>query len=74
MFPPYKPDEIYMIVEDRLRLALSEGFELSNCVDEEALRLLSALAAQKDGDARYAIDLLREAVKLWIVNGGKLSL
>ena len=72
MFPPYKPDEIYMIVEDRLKLALGENVKLSECVDQEALKLLSALAAQKGGDARYAIDLLREAVKLWIVSGGKL--
>lgn len=76
LFPPYKPEEIYAIVEDRLKLALGTE-EIDELVDEGALKLLSALAAQKGGDARYAIDLLRESIRLWAsregLTGGRLS-
>jgi len=71
IFPPYRPDEIYAIAEDRLRMALKVGVE--EVADEQALKLLAALAAQRGGDARYAIDVLREAVKLWIVRGGRIT-
>jgi cell division control protein 6 len=52
-------------------MALKVGVE--EVADEQALKLLSALAAQRGGDARYAIDVLRETVKLWIVRGGRIT-
>jgi len=73
IFPPYKPDEIYMIVRDRLTMALKEGSRVEDFADDEALRLISALAAQKGGDARYAIDLLREAVKICLFNDERMK-
>ncbi|MEM4577175.1 MAG: AAA family ATPase [Candidatus Nezhaarchaeales archaeon] len=73
LFPPYKSEEIYMIVRDRLAMTLREGVPVESFTNEESLRLLSALAAQKGGDARYAIDLLREAVKMCVVNGDRLK-
>lgn len=72
MFPPYKPDEIYMIVRDRLAMAMKEGSAVEDFADDEALKLISALAAQKGGDARYAIDLLRESVKMCLLNNERL--
>lgn len=65
LFPPYRPEEICAILKDRLELARVP----QSSVDEAALRLISALASRKGGDARYAIDLLRESVRLWIVEG-----
>jgi len=57
LFPPYNATELIKILEDRAREGIKEGV-----LEEEVIPFCSALAAQRDGDARFAIDLLREAV------------
>jgi len=59
LFPPYNADELARILTERAREGIMEG-----ALDEEVIPYCSALAAQRDGDARLAIDLLREAVTL----------
>lgn len=61
LFTPYNADEIYSIILERTKEAIGEDYE--SYVDEAALKYIAALAAQKGGDARYAIDLLREGLK-----------
>lgn len=53
LFNPYSSDELRDILEYRASKAFCEGV-----VDVEVVPLVSALAAQRDGDARYALDLL----------------
>jgi len=60
IFKPYTADELYSIIYDRALEALGE----EGVRDVSPLKYIAALAAQKGGDARYAIDLLRESVKL----------
>jgi len=64
-FKPYTADKIYSIILDRVKEAIGENYE--EYVDETALKYIAALAAQKGGDARYAIDLLREGLKCAIL-------
>ena len=59
LFPPYNAEELMKILQERAREGIKEGV-----LDEDVIPYCSALAAQRDGDARFAIDLLREAVTL----------
>ncbi|HJJ22920.1 MAG TPA: AAA family ATPase [Nitrosopumilus sp.] len=56
VFTNYNKDQIQKILEERINEAFIE-----NSVDESALSLCAALAAQEHGDARRAIDLIRVA-------------
>ena len=59
VFPPYGADQLSDI--------LSERAELSFCDDvlnEDVIPLCSAMAAKEEGDARYALDLLKNAGEL----------
>ncbi len=59
VFPPYNATEIKDILEERVKTAFNEG-----TVDYGAITKCSALAAQENGDARKALDLLRVAAEL----------
>jgi len=59
LFPPYNAEELIQILQERAREGIKEGV-----LDEDVIPYCSALAAQRDGDARFAIDLLREAVAI----------
>ena len=59
VFRPYLANELFDILMDRAKLAF-----ISGRLDENALRLCSALAAGEHGDARRALDLLRVAGEL----------
>jgi archaeal cell division control protein 6 len=59
VFRPYLANELFDILMDRAKLAFINGR-----LDENALRLCSALAAGEHGDARRALDLLRVAGEL----------
>ena len=59
LFPPYNAEELMRILHERAREGIRDGV-----LDEEVNPYCSALAAQRDGDARLAIDLLREAVTI----------
>jgi len=56
IFTNYDRDQIYKILEERIK----EAF-IPNSVEESALNLCAALAAAEHGDARRAIDLIRVA-------------
>lgn len=59
VFYPYNASQIYDIIRDR---ALYSG--ISDVIDDSAMKTCAAVAAQDQGDARRAIDLLRIAVEL----------
>jgi cell division control protein 6 len=59
IFPPYNAAEIKDILEERSRTAFHE-----NVIDYAVLTKCAALAAQENGDARKALDLLRVAAEL----------
>jgi cell division control protein 6 len=56
VFPPYTAEELRVILKERANLAFNEGV-----IDDAAINLCAALAAQEHGDARRAVDLLRVA-------------
>ncbi len=59
LFPPYNAEELVEILHERAKEGIRDGV-----LDDEVIPYCSALAAQRDGDARLAIDLLREAVTI----------
>lgn len=56
IFSPYNAQQLYDILKQRTVMAFED-----EVVDDSALRLAAAIAAQEHGDARRAIDLLRVA-------------
>lgn len=64
LFHQYNADEIRTIVEDRVKIAF-----IPNTVETAAINLISALSANRGGDARWAIDLLRTAGELADMDG-----
>lgn len=56
VFPPYGADQLSDILKERAELAFEE-----NSIAEDVIPLCSAMAAKEEGDARYALDLLRTA-------------
>lgn len=58
-FRDYTQDELYMILEDRVKKAFVEG-----AVREEALALLSALIKKESKDLRWAFMVLAEAASI----------
>jgi len=59
VFPPYNATEIKDILEERTKTAFKE-----DSVEYGAITRCAALAAQENGDARRALDLLRVAAEL----------
>jgi cell division control protein 6 len=59
VFPPYGADQLSDILTDRARLSFNE-----NVLDDDVIPLCSAMAAKEEGDARYALDLLKNAGEL----------
>ncbi|MBS3063058.1 MAG: AAA family ATPase [Candidatus Diapherotrites archaeon] len=59
VFPAYNAEELKSILSERAKLAFNEG-----CVDEAAVSLAAAFAAQESGDARKAVMLLMRAGEL----------
>ena len=59
VFPPYNAQQLIDILEERAQLSFNE-----DVVGNDVIPLCSALAAKEEGDARYALDLLRTAGEL----------
>ena len=59
IFPPYGADQLSDILSDRAILSFHD-----NVLDEDVIPLCSAMAAKEEGDARYALDLLKNAGEL----------
>ncbi|MDR1721695.1 MAG: orc1/cdc6 family replication initiation protein [Methanobrevibacter sp.] len=55
VFPPYNAQQLEDIINERASMSFT------NPVDADVIRLCSAFAAREEGDARYALDLLRTA-------------
>lgn len=56
VFPPYGADQLADILNERASLSFKE-----NSLEEDVIPLCSAMAAKEEGDARYALDLLKTA-------------
>ncbi|HJS68113.1 MAG TPA: AAA family ATPase [Nitrososphaera sp.] len=59
VFNPYTVDQLRQILQERSRLAFSEG-----AVTDAAINLCAAVAGREHGDARLAMNLLRVAAEL----------
>ena len=59
VFPPYGADQLGDILSERAQLAFNEGV-----IESDVIPLCSAMAAKEEGDARYALDLLKNAGEL----------
>jgi cell division control protein 6 len=66
VFPPYNSDELRDILEERAKMAL-----YPKAIANEVIPLCAAFAAGKNGDARYAIQLLGAAASKCINDGRK---
>ncbi|VVC04333.1 ORC1-type DNA replication protein [Candidatus Burarchaeum australiense] len=66
VFPPYNSLQLHAILKQRVADAFAEG-----AVEEEALGLAAAIAAQETGDARYALRLMLRAAELADEAGAK---
>ena len=56
VFPPYGAEQLSDILSERAELAFKE-----DVLESDVIPLCSALAAKEEGDARYALDLLKRA-------------
>ncbi|MDI9623287.1 MAG: orc1/cdc6 family replication initiation protein [Methanothermobacter sp.] len=56
VFPPYAAPQLVDILKERSKLSFKEGV-----LEDDVIPLCAALAAKEEGDARYALDLLRTA-------------
>ncbi len=54
VFPPYNAQQLIDILRERSKVSFKEG-----AISDGVIALCSALAAKEEGDARYALDLLK---------------
>ncbi|WP_405309470.1 Cdc6/Cdc18 family protein [Methanobrevibacter sp.] len=59
VFPPYGADQLSDILSERAQLSFN-----NDVLDSDVIPLCSAMAAKEEGDARYALDLLKNAGEL----------
>lgn len=59
VFPPYGAGQLSDILNERAELSFNE-----NILEDDVIPLCSAMAAKEEGDARYALDLLKNAGEL----------
>lgn len=59
IFPPYNAIQLETILQQRAKTGIKKG-----ALSSDVIPLCAALAAQREGDARKAIDMLRVAVQL----------
>lgn len=59
VFPPYGAEQLVDILQERAKLSFKEG-----ALEDDVIPLCAALAAKEEGDARYALDLLRTSGEL----------
>lgn len=56
VFPPYGADQLADILKERADLSFNESI-----LEPDVIPLCSAMAAKEEGDARYALDLLKNS-------------
>lgn len=59
VFPPYGADQLVDILNERAELSFYD-----DVLESDVIPLCSAMAAKEEGDARYALDLLKNAGEL----------
>ena len=59
VFPPYGANQLSDILYERAQLSFNDGV-----LESDVIPLCSAMAAKEEGDARYALDLLKNAGEL----------
>jgi len=59
IFPPYTADQLRAIIAQRCELGFVES-----SITQSAINLVSAIAAQESGDARYALKLLYKSAEV----------
>ena len=59
VFPPFGANQLSDILNERAQLSFNDGV-----LDSDVIPLCSAMAAKEEGDARYALDLLKNAGEL----------
>ncbi|WP_048192034.1 orc1/cdc6 family replication initiation protein [Methanobacterium sp. SMA-27] len=59
VFPPYNAQQLVDILQERSEMSFKEGV-----LNNDVIPLCAALAAKEEGDARYALDLLRTSGEL----------
>ena len=64
VFPPYNAQQLMDILDERAELALD-----NEVLNNDVIPLCAAMAAKEEGDARYALDLLRTSGELADENG-----
>ncbi len=65
VFPPYNAQQLMDILEERAELS----FNNKEVINTDVIPLCAAMAAKEEGDARYALDLLRTSGELADENG-----
>ncbi len=64
VFPPYNAQQLMDILDERAELAFN-----NEVLNNDVIPLCAAMAAKEEGDARYALDLLRTSGELADENG-----
>lgn len=59
VFPPYGANQLSDILSERAKLSFAD-----DVLESDVIPLCSAMAAKEEGDARYALDLLKNAGEL----------
>ena len=59
VFPPYGANQLADILSERAKLSFND-----DVLESDVIPLCSAMAAKEEGDARYALDLLKNAGEL----------
>ena len=59
VFPPYGANQLADILSERAKLSFTD-----DVLESDVIPLCSAMAAKEEGDARYALDLLKNAGEL----------
>jgi len=67
VFPPYTAQQLVDILKERAEMSFRE-----NMLNDDVIPLCAALAAKEEGDARYALDLLRTSGELADEKGSEI--
>ena len=67
VFPPYNAQQLMDILDERAELAFN-----NEVLNNDVIPLCAAMAAKEEGDARYALDLLRTSGELADENGSNV--
>jgi len=67
VFPPYNAQQLVDILQERAKLSF-----VDDVLNDDVIPLCAAMAAKEEGDARYALDLLRTSGELADEKGSEM--